>query len=265
MKESGYFDATSQEKWLLHTWSLSVEWQFYIIYPIVLLAFKRFFSLETLKRIILIGTILGFILCVTTTMKSPDSAYYLLYARGWEMMLGGLAYLYPWQKTKQLNKGLEVIGLLFILSSFVFLNDQILWPGYWALLPVLGTFLVITANQQSSFLTNNIILQHLGRWSYSIYLWHWPLVVFGFYFNLPHWSMIGICLSVFLGYLSFTFIEGYHFKMYERWSEVTQVRPLRLALFVILISLIVKWSDGFAIRNSELNALTKKYGLSASQ
>ncbi|MFS1421621.1 hypothetical protein BCU61_024510 [Vibrio splendidus] len=83
-RESGYFDAASHEKWLLHTWSLSVEWQFYILYPIVLVALKKFLSLENLKRLIVIGTILGFVFSVIATMKWPNPVYYLLPTRAWE-------------------------------------------------------------------------------------------------------------------------------------------------------------------------------------
>ncbi|MFS1927424.1 acyltransferase family protein [Vibrio breoganii] len=92
-RESGYFDAASHEKWLLHTWSLSVEWQFYILYPIVLVALKKFLSLENLKRLIVIGTILGFVFSVIATMKWPNPAYYLLPTRAWEMMMGGVAFV----------------------------------------------------------------------------------------------------------------------------------------------------------------------------
>ena len=104
-RESGYFDAASQEKWLLHTWSLSVEWQFYIIYPLVLVALRNFMSLKAMKVAVLHGTVLGFIFCVIATFKWPDSAYYLLPARAWEMMIGGVAYLYPiaMQKMEEKN------------------------------------------------------------------------------------------------------------------------------------------------------------------
>ncbi|MFS1931691.1 hypothetical protein BCU25_022460 [Vibrio cyclitrophicus] len=96
-RESGYFDAASHEKWLLHTWSLSVEWQFYILYPIVLVALKKFLSLENLKRLIVIGTILGFIQCYRNNevakpslLPTPD--------RAWEMMMGGVAFFVPLER-----------------------------------------------------------------------------------------------------------------------------------------------------------------------
>jgi peptidoglycan/LPS O-acetylase OafA/YrhL len=93
--EAGYFDAASNEKWLLHTWSLSAEWQFYIIYPLILVAMRKFMSVNVMKKTVLLGTVLGFMLCVIITYEWPNSAYYLLHTRAWEMMMGGVAYLYP--------------------------------------------------------------------------------------------------------------------------------------------------------------------------
>ena len=85
-REAGYFDAAAHEKWLLHTWSLSVEWQFYIIYPIALVVFKQLLSLKNLKRLIILGVGIGFLFNVVATIKWPDAAYFLLPTRAWEMM-----------------------------------------------------------------------------------------------------------------------------------------------------------------------------------
>jgi peptidoglycan/LPS O-acetylase OafA/YrhL len=82
-RESGYFDTDAHEKWLLHTWSLSVEWQFYILYPAALLALRRFFSLENLKRFVVVGAVLSFAISIIITMKFPNIAYYSLPTRAW--------------------------------------------------------------------------------------------------------------------------------------------------------------------------------------
>lgn len=204
-REAGYFDAASHEKWLLHTWSLSVEWQFYIIYPLVLLALKRIFSLKILKSLVIVATVIGFIFSVYATYKWPNASYYLFPMRAWEMMLGGVAFLYP-LKLQESNKRLvEILGLILIVGSYIFITGDDPWPGYLALFPVLGTFLVIQAQRNESIITGNIIFQKLGAWSYSIYLWHWPLVVF-FYYQYDH-NLIGIPLSIILGYLSYKLIE----------------------------------------------------------
>jgi peptidoglycan/LPS O-acetylase OafA/YrhL len=121
-RESGYFDAESHGKWLLHTWSLSVEWQFYIIYPVLLVAFRKLVPLKALKNAVVIGTIVGFIFCVVATFKFPNPAYYLIPTRAWEMMLGGVAYLYPITFIRRRKKYLELFGLLLIFSSYYFLT-----------------------------------------------------------------------------------------------------------------------------------------------
>lgn len=143
LKESGYFDAASHEKWLLHTWSLSVEWQFYIIYPLALVILRKLISEKTTKTVLLLGTILGFIFCVFSTYKWPDAAYYLLPTRAWEMMMGGIAYLYPFTLNEKKKKVIEWSGLALIASSYAFIDKENSWPGYLALLPVLGSFLKI--------------------------------------------------------------------------------------------------------------------------
>ena len=92
-RETGYFDAAAHEKWLLHTWSLSVEWQFYMLYPIILLLFSKMCSLKQIARVVTAGTLLGFVFCVFASYYWPNPSFYLLPTRAWEMLLGGLAFL----------------------------------------------------------------------------------------------------------------------------------------------------------------------------
>ncbi|WP_333004784.1 acyltransferase family protein [Vibrio coralliilyticus] len=205
-RESGYFDVESHKKWMLHTWSLSVEWQFYIIYPLILVALKKTFSIKNLKRLILIGTSVSFGFCIISTLSWPIASYYLLHSRAWELMIGGVAYLYPWTVSDGKNKFVESVGLCLIIFSFTFFSSNDAWPGYFSLIPVLGTYLVIISNQQSSIITNNPPLQHIGKWSYSIYLWHWPVVVLGYY-DVDNWYLYGIPISIALGFLSYRFLE----------------------------------------------------------
>ncbi|WP_172378847.1 acyltransferase family protein [Vibrio sp. Vb339] len=236
-RESGYFDVASHDKWLLHTWSLSVEWQFYIIYPIVLVVLKRFLSLDNLKRLIVIGTVLGFGFSVVATMKWANSAYYLLPTRAWEMMMGGVAFLYPWSVSDSRKKVVEIIGLLLILSSYAFVSDDIPWPGHFALIPVLGSYLMIVANRQSSVITNNALFQYLGKWSYSIYLWHWPIVILGYSIDTQNWYLFGLPLSVILGFFSFRFVETAKFRIVSQWSDIFRAKSIYTVLFVGVVGL----------------------------
>jgi peptidoglycan/LPS O-acetylase OafA/YrhL len=207
--ESGYFEAASHEKWLLHSWSLSVEWQFYIIYPLVLIGVNKFLPIKYVKRIVLLGVILGFAFCIFASYKWPDAAYYLLPTRAWEMMVGGVAYLYPFKSTFKSKKVLEWFGFVLILISYLFISKDNVWPGYLAMLPVLGAYLIIQTQCNDSFFLNNFIMQKIGVWSYSIYLWHWPLVVYMFLYmdDTIQNNILLISLSIFLGMLSYTYVE----------------------------------------------------------
>lgn len=212
-KEAGYFDASSHDKWLLHTWSLSVEWQFYVIYPLIIVLLKKLVTTSTIKLLLLIGTIFGFAFSSFATLKWPEPSYFLLPTRAWEMMMGGVAFLYPWHQVGRGTKRVaEVIGLVLIVGSYFLVDSSNAWPGYLAIFPVLGTYLVIVAAQQSSLFTNNVVFQSLGKWSYSIYLWHWPLVVLGSYFSIENWPIFGIPLSILLGFASYQFIERVNFS-----------------------------------------------------
>ncbi len=229
LNESGYFDVASNEKWLLHTWSLSVEWQFYIVYPLVILFLKKFLSISKIKVVLIYLTLLGFITGLVVTFKSPDAAYYLLPTRAWEMMVGGLIYLYPVNLNKTNQQKFEWLGITLILVSYVFISSSSAWPGYLALLPVLGTSFVIIANNQHSRLTNNLVFQKIGKWSYSIYLWHWPLVVWGYQNDISHWIYIGVPLSILFGYLSFRFIEFIQFRsVYNEYDVYLQLQIICL-------------------------------------
>lgn len=205
-RESGYFDAASHEKWLLHTWSLSAEWQFYMIYPLVLVAMRKFMAVTSMKAVVLLGTVFGFIFCAIITYKWPNPAYYLLPTRVWEMTIGGVAYLYPFALKEGRKKLLECFGFALIIGSYFFISNENPWPGYLAIFPVLGSFLIVQAQCNNSFITQNVVSQKIGTWSYSIYLWHWPIAVL-FYFEGLKFEVVGILISGILGFISYSFIE----------------------------------------------------------
>lgn len=204
-KEKGYFDTSSSEEWLLHTWSLSTEWQFYLIYPLILLGIYKLLGQHKTKAFILAATIVSFVICIIWSNIAPTASYFLLPTRAWEMLIGGVAFLYPLSNKKN-HPVLSWFGIAIIFTSAIFINEVHLWPSYLTLLPILGTYLVIISNQKNAFLDNKP-MQYIGSWSYSIYLWHWVIVTVGLYLSIPNWIFIGLPLSVLLGYLSYRFIE----------------------------------------------------------
>lgn len=246
-REAGYFDAASHEKWLLHTWSLSAEWQFYIIYPLVLVAMGKFMSLKAMKETVLVGAVLGFIFCVIATYKWPDPAYYLLPTRAWEMMIGGVAYLYPFKLEENKKRLFEWLGLVLIVMSYVFISKDNLWPGYLAFFPVIGAFLLIQAQRNDSVITGNRAFQKLGKWSYSIYLWHWPLVILGVKYAIDFNVVIYFVLTVVVGFFSYKFFESNK----KNYTSLLIILTLFSAYFVYS-------ENGFSSRVSEKFQLDRK-------
>ena len=238
-KSSGYFDSASEEKWLLHTWSLAVEAQFYVVYPLFLMLIWRLFkNLKAITIALFLLFMASLILSIVVTIWKPSVAFYLLPTRGWELVAGGLVYLVIKQKlvANIIKEKSYLLGWILIIVSFIFITKEFTWPGYWALLPVLGASLVILSEKESCKLTDNEIAQWLGDRSYSLYLWHWPLVVALYFTGLQsEWSwVIGVfLLSIVIAHLSYLLIETPTRKYLAEAS-------LRKEIFIIVsITLIV--------------------------
>jgi len=212
-KESGYFDADAHEKWLLHTWSLSVEWQFYLLYPLLIVAVHRLFRRP--------GGVAGALWAVFLAslawsawlaFANPSKAFFLLPTRAWEMLAGGLIYVHQ-GACNRLARGrgwLEPAGLAAILAASLLLTADTPWPGLAALLPVGGAMLVILDSGGRTRLLGSAAIQGIGRWSYSIYLWHWPVVVWLHQSQSQRdgaWIAAGMAASILLGWLSFRLVE----------------------------------------------------------
>lgn len=174
LSEINYFDPSANEKWMLHTWSLSVEWQFYIVYPITLLGIAKSFSLDIAKKTVLASAVIGFVYGFFVSETAPSEAFYLLPSRAWELLFGGVAYLYPLRLSGSKRSIVAYLGWTLIAVACFVLSEADMWPGYLAAIPVLGAFMVIQANSQESYVVRNQALQSVGLHSYSLYLWHWP-------------------------------------------------------------------------------------------
>ncbi len=239
--EAGYFDVASQQKWLLHTWSLSVEWQFYLVFPLLLMLLYRLgmrgYGLTLCLALLLL---VSYLLTGWRGQVNPDEAFYLLHTRAWEMLAGALVYRL--QGAVRLAPGgqrlLEAVGLALILLSVLCFDKSTLWPGWLAGVPVLGAALLILAHRQDSLWTCSRPMQWLGTSSYSIYLWHWPVVVGLAYFGVqdsPFWIVAGIALSLLLGQLSFLWVETPARRGLSKFSDGRAATLLILVVMVFAV------------------------------
>ncbi|MBL8848227.1 MAG: acyltransferase [Planctomycetaceae bacterium] len=196
-REAGYFAGPSEIKPLLHTWSLAVEEQFYVLLPPLLLLLSRVRGRMAVLIALLIASLAW---SAYSTQKTPDSAFFLLPARAWELLLGViLAFGYSRiVLPKRVFEGLSVLGLLMIGWSCVQFDQQTAFPGVAALLPCLGAALVIAGGGRGSPTLVERLLSTkpfvmIGLLSYSIYLWHWPLFA---YANYLRFAPLGVGLRL---------------------------------------------------------------------
>lgn|GEM_PF-84260 len=248
--ESGYFDSASHEKWLLHTWTLSVEWQFYLLLPLVVVAAWLLKAGRVMAGLVIGAALLASLgYCVWLTNQDPSGAFFLLPGRAWELLAGGLVFLLAdrWTLTNAVGTTLQVVGLLAIATSILVFDAGTSWPGMNAILPVAGTMLVLTANHQSTW-TKNGVVQWLGLSSYSIYLWHWPVYVALVYTENEHvvgLLVAGLALSLVLGGLSYHLVEKFSIRWLTGLSQVSA--PIVIAVGVVAVAvpaLAIKKADG---------------------
>jgi peptidoglycan/LPS O-acetylase OafA/YrhL len=204
-----YFDTASSLKPLLHTWSLGVEEQFYLVFPILLFALYRF-----VRRFLwpaLAGLALLSVIAAQVTSR-PEAAFYLPTTRAFELLLGALAF---WMQghvifSDKIKRLASLLGVSVLIASLIFLNDHIRFPGLWALPPCLGTaLLLLTADGWGNKLTVAPPLVWTGDISYSLYLWHWPVLVFArIIFGETIWIALPVVIAAFgLAALSRRWIE----------------------------------------------------------
>jgi len=247
-REAGYFDAASHDKWLLHTWSLSVEWQFYLVLPLLLWGVWRWWpGRRNAARVLAVGLVVSLGLSAWLTASKPEAAFFLLPTRAWEMLAGGLVALWGGRistgrfisaiGTLRGRRVLEGLGAAMVALAVVTANPA-RWPGLAAVLPVLGTALVLLAARQDSPLTAPALFQRLGDWSYSIYLWHWPVAVALTYLGWqgqPGPVLAGLALSLLLGWASYRWAEPLgrrHLARWRTWPALATVAVASLAVAV---------------------------------
>ena len=226
----------------LHTWSLSVEEQYYILFPIVLLiTFKSF--RKYLIHILIFGFIVSLFLAEWSSRNYPSVSFYFLHTRMWELIAGSiLAYFEVTNGHRSQNKTLNLIfptiGLILIGHSILFFNDEMFHPSFFTLSPIIGVCLLIWFSSKNELITKILstkLFVGVGLISYSLYLWHYPIFVFAAKLNI---SEGGISKKILMGVLIVALsIISYYFI--EKPFRGTKIKFQKIFVFLFLKFLLI--------------------------
>lgn len=258
--EGGYFSQESYLKPLLHTWSLSVEEQFYIIWPIALL-FASFFSKKIFVIVSLVVSTLLVVLTESWISKDPDAAYFLTHFRAVEFLIGGACVLfYIPTISRWLKEVITFVGLVLCLLPIFLFSKNTIFPGLNALVPCFGVALVILGSGSKclGWILRTSVSRYVGKISYSLYLVHWPVYCFYYYLGGGKQLSDVFVLSV----LSFTLATfSYHFieKPFrsEKFELYKLARGAQLVVYLGILSIVIMpilhsvLNDGWPWRQSK--------------
>jgi len=214
--QGGYFADSSNSQALLHTWTLSVEEQFYLFFPLILLLLSRK-PKQRMVLVVLLLAVASFASSIWLTHYHPVQAFYNLPSRAWELLAGALLALkcLPAIEKRAVREVLGACGLGLIVCAVTLLSKDSTFPGINAILPCLGASFMLYAGEQGTAASKSLLsfapLVFVGAISYSLYLWHWPLLVFARCFNAGDLSNVqtaGAVVASFLAaFFSYEFIE----------------------------------------------------------
>lgn len=256
--ESGYFDTSSELKPLLHTWSLAVEEQYYILFPVFLIIFWRF-GIAWVIFILLIFFFLSLFLAQLGSFREPAANFYLLPSRAWELLLGVFLGFYlkyfTFISSTKINQAFSLAGFIMVLFSMFAFNERTPFPSLYTLVPTIGTALLILSAVPGTIifkLLTNRFLVGIGLISYSTYLWHQPIISFAKHIYLDGASdlllFFLITLSLLLGWFSWRYIERpFRDKKLLSRKFIFLFAFLGIALFSS-IGMITHFSNGFEKR-----------------
>ena len=258
-QESGYFSADSEFIPLLHTWSLAVEEQFYVIFPLLMIFFWKLGKTWLIAVICLIA-LSSLALTEIGWRQFPDANFYLIPTRAWELMIGALLAFYLYYKPRPsgiVGQLASLFGLGLIIYAIVFLSKDYPFPSLYALTPTLGAALIILFTTPKTVvytLLSTRLMVGVGLVSYSAYLWHYPLFVFARIYSPEELSLPLICLlsasSLILAYFSWRFVEQ-PFRNKQKFTQA-QIFTTSLIVSLLFISIGIAFvlSDGAPFRFS---------------
>ncbi len=263
--EEGYFNTASEFKPLLHTWSLAVEEQFYIVFPLLMIVLA---GIKKRKISLILSFLFVLSLLASEYFLSYDkgASFYLLPFRGWELLAGSLLALHLINNKIKNSNYLSFIGCIFIFYSIIFFDEETNFPGFNALFPVIGTSLIILFSGPKTFvnkiLSSNFLV-FIGLISYSSYLFHQPIFAFSRYLSYDDLNIIEILflifISLFLGFVSWKFVE----KPFRNRRNLSRKSIFTLSILISIffgsVGLLGYFKDGFPERNPN-NLVYENFG-----
>lgn len=262
--ESDYFDNSSELKPLLHTWSLAVEEQYYLFFPVLMLFIWANFK-KYMIHILFVILFSSFIFANWASANYQSFSFYGLPSRGWELLVGSFGAIYSSKNyifNSVVKNSLSILGFVMILYSIFTFDKTTPFPGSYTLLPVLGTFLILIFNDKSNLITQLFsykIFVYIGLISYSLYLWHQPILAFARYGTdtvLSGTSIIFLILLTFvISVISYKYVETpFRSKSYsEKFTKkIRLIIWLAICLIFILIGSIIHFNKGMPGRFDNL-------------
>jgi peptidoglycan/LPS O-acetylase OafA/YrhL len=244
---------------LLHTWSLSVEEQYYILFPIFLLFIFKFFR-KYLLGILFLGFLTSLLTAEWGSRNYPAATFYFLHTRMWELITGSLlAYFEIYKKRGQNNSILKLtlpsVGIILIIHAIIFYSDKIFHPSFYTLSPIIGVSLIIWYSKKNELITKILsskILVGIGLISYSMYLWHYPIFAFArIKSDIPsqydkfEWIILTLILSI----ITYFFIEKFFRNKKTKFFKILLI--FLISVITLFLSLTVLY------KNANLFELTK--------